>query len=149
MTFSSRLSFPILFLSLIPTRISRRLSYVRLALVHSSRTLFESRNRACGKPFCPFHHSCVNHDCDSSSFRSNKKRRITSEPVSKIRSYTSREVKRLRSVKSKGEKKPFYLIYGVDREIVAGIADLRSVLCDRMIADRTVVAHDEAQQAYL
>ena len=74
---------------------------------------------------------------------------LPAKPVSKIRPYTSRGVRRLRSVKSEGKEKPFYLIYGVNREIVAGIADLGSVLCNRMITDRAVVAHDEAQQAYL
>lgn len=43
----------------------------------------------------------------------------------------------------------FYLIYDVDGEIVAGAVELRDVLRDRVIADRAVVAHDEAQQAYL
>lgn len=74
---------------------------------------------------------------------------LPAKPVSKIRPHTSRGVRRLRSVKSEGEEKPFYLIYRVDCEIIAGIADLGSVLCNRMITDRAIVAHDEAQQAYL
>lgn len=46
---------------------------------------------------------------------------------------------------SEGKKISFYLIYGVGRGIVAGVADLRGVLWgDRMIADRAVVAHNEA-----
>jgi len=51
--------------------------------------------------------------------------------------------------KNEDEEKSFYLIYGVNREIVADTANLRSVFYDRMITDRAVVAHDEAQQAYL
>lgn len=42
-----------------------------------------------------------------------------------------------------------YLIHGVGGEVVACVADLRDVVRDRVIADRAVVAHDEAQQAYL
>lgn len=47
------------------------------------------------------------------------------------------------------KERPLYLIYGAGRGIVVGVDDLRDVLRDRVIADRAVVAHDEAQQAYL
>lgn len=52
-------------------------------------------------------------------------------------------------MKTRGKTFFFYLIYGVDREIVADTADLGSVFYDRMFTDRAVVAHDETQQAYL
>lgn len=50
---------------------------------------------------------------------------------------------------SQDKKESSYLIYGIGRGIIAGVADVRGIFCDRMIADSAVVAHDEAQQIYL
>lgn len=72
---------------------------------------------------------------------------LPSELVTKIRLHVLREVKR--SAKKTRGKKKFYLIYGVGCGKVSDVDDLRGVLCDRMIADCAVVAHDKTQQAYL
>lgn len=88
---------------------------------------------------------------NSSSLRSDGKRRITPPNWLRKLDRIRHGIKRSRSAERERAriKRSFYLIYGIGRGIIAGVADLRGVLRDRMIADGAVVAHDEAQQIYL
>lgn len=89
---------------------------------------------------------------NSSSLRSDGKRKITLRSgYENPTAYVTRSKAIAIDKEREGRKisLSFYLIYGVGCGFVAGVADFRGVLCDRMIADCTVVAYDEAQQAYL
>jgi len=118
-------------------------------LYTSVRTRYSNREiERAVRPFCPFQRACMNHDRDSSSFRSNRKRRITFRTSFENPTTYVTWSKAIAIGKEWRWGETFYLIYGVDCEIVASI-DLGSVLYHRMIANRAVVAQDEAQQAYL
>lgn len=109
-----------------------------------------ARSSTSGKHFAPFTVSSVKHD--RQFFKSSIRWKTKDYPPNWLRKpdRICHEIKRSRSTKrAKVKKISSYLIYGIGRGIIAGVADVRGIFCDRMIADSAVVAHDEAQQIYL
>lgn len=102
---------------------------------------FESQDRAVFDLFTASVWSTIR---DSPSFQSDKRQRIKW-----FRNYDRILVTHSKIIASDKKHdevriKSSYLIYSVGRIIVAAVSDFWSVLCDWMIADCAVVAHDEA-----
>lgn len=123
-------AFPLVFL---------RVSYVRLALVRSSR---RHSSRAVSRPFSPLL-------CESWPRFSEFPIRWKREKLPANRDFESsiRHAKRIHCDwgERKGTRSSFYLIHRVARDVIAGIVNFRCVLGDGGITDRAVVTHNEAQ----